>query len=127
MDRAKLVDLKERIATSGVFAPDERDFILTCINEATSQVRVMEFDNPPNYLGRIDSLWAALSLDDKGEGLCAAPFGNMTLPLIAADRARLEQIVPAAKAIATMFGKPVRLVKFTKREDVAIYQPGEKP
>lgn len=125
MDLAKLVDLKERIAIAEPFTFDERIFVLDCINKAAAAVDegVAEKHSPPNYLGRIDALWAALSLDAGGEGLCAAPFGDMTLPLIAADRARLKQIIPAAKRIATMFGKPVRLAKFTKREDVEIYQP----
>ena len=123
MDRAKLVDLKERIAIAEPFTFDERMFVLACINEADERERLTEKVSPPNYLGRIDALWAALSLDAGGEGLCAAPFGDMTLPLIAADRARLKQIIPAAKRIATMFGKPVRLAKFTMREDIEIYQP----
>jgi len=43
--------------------------------------------------------------------------------LIAADRRRLDVIVPTARQMATLFRKPVRLAKFTKREDVEIYQP----
>lgn len=123
MDRAKLVDLRERVALSDDFAPHERDFILGCINDAVEERGIVGKLDVPNYLGRIETLWAALSIDDGGEGLCAAPFGEMTLPLIAADRRRLEQIVPVAKQIATMFKKPVRLARFTKREDVEIYQP----
>lgn len=77
----------------------------------------------PNYLGRIEQIWAALSLDEGGEGVIAAPMGGMTLPLIAADKRRLDQIVPIAKRVANMFGKPVRLAKFSQREDVEVYQP----
>jgi hypothetical protein len=77
----------------------------------------------PNFLGRIDAIWAALSLDEGGEGVCAAPIGGMTLPLIAADKRRLDQIIPIARRIAELFNKPVRLAKFTRREDVEIYQP----
>jgi hypothetical protein len=127
MDRAKLVDLKGRIAFSDVFTPDERSFVLDCLNravDADARLGVVAMHAPPNYLGSIETLWAALSLDDGGEGICAAPFGrNRTLPLIAADPTRLEQIIPVAKRIAMMFRKPVRLAKFTKREDVEIYQP----
>lgn len=126
MDEAKLVDLKERVALAPGFTPDERNFILDCINRAAGEAEggVVVMHAPANYLGRIEVLWAALSIDEGGEGLCAAPMGpNMTVPLIAADRARLRQIVPAAKMIAKMFGKPVRLAKFATREDVEIYQP----
>ena len=118
-----LIDLKERIALAAGFTPDERTFILGCVDATAMEHFAAQHSSPPNYLGRIDALWAALSIDDGGEGLCAAPFGNMTLPLIAADKARLAQIVPAARYVAKMFGKPVRLAKFTVREDVEIYQP----
>jgi hypothetical protein len=126
MNLTRIIDIKERIAISDLFAPDERDFILECIN--TSIARQMREGgavkhDPGNYLGRIDALWAALSIDEGGEGLCAAPFGAMTLPLIAADRKRLDVIIPVARQIAQMFGKPVRLAKFSMREDVEIYQP----
>jgi hypothetical protein len=127
-----IVDLKERIAISDDFSLEERKFLLRCIDLAITQkareldpAAAAEMHAPPNYLGRIDAIWAALSLDEGGEGVCAAPMGGMTLPLIAADKRRLEQIIPIARRIATLFGKPVRLAKFTRREDVEIYQPGQ--
>src|SRR5262249_35816860 len=124
MDRAKLIDLKERVALAEGFTPDERTFLLDCIAEMiAAHPHLAAMHAPQNYLGRIEQLWVALSVDEGGEGVCAAPFGNMMLPLFAADRRRLEQMVPAAKAIAREFGKPVRLAKFTQREDVEIYQP----
>jgi hypothetical protein len=39
----------------------------------------------PNYIARISAIWAYVSSDSHGEGLCGAPFGDITLPLIAAD------------------------------------------
>ena len=127
MDQAKLVDLKRRVTyalmLAAKFTADERRFVLDCLDASTTTVRVVEVASPPNYLGRIDAIWAALSIDEGGEGICAAPFGDMTLPLIAADKTRFDQIKPVARQIATMFNKPVRMAKFTKREDVEIYQP----
>jgi hypothetical protein len=48
----------------------------------------------------------------------------MELPAAnSADPARLKSIKPIAKRMAGMFGKPMRIAKFTKREDVEIFQP----
>jgi hypothetical protein len=82
-------------------------------------------DTSPNYLGRIDRLWAALSVDEGGEGLCAAPMaeGMLSVPLIAADKRRLSDIRPWAYRIAHMTSRVVRIVKFDHREDVEIFRP----
>lgn len=118
-----LIDLKERIAISDAFTPAERDFLLDAVNAAGAAATFTEVHTAPNYLGRIDAIWIVLSVDDGGEGVVAAPFGNMTLPLIAADKRRLEQIVPAARALARTFGRVCRLIKFTHREEVEVYRP----
>jgi hypothetical protein len=114
-----LIDLKERIAINESFTPEERMFLLSAINAAPPVTKV----EARNYLGRIDALWAFLSVDEGGEGVCAAPIGQMTLPMIAADKQRLDLLYPLARAIAGAFNKPVRLAKFTGREDVEIIQP----
>jgi hypothetical protein len=161
MNLTRIIDLKERIAISDAFKPDERNFILECINKViadgadgladTRKHRVIMapckacgidtmhdietgrclrceaptvIHSPPNYLGRIESIWAALSIDEGGEGVCGAPMGQFGLvPLIAADKRRLDQIMPLARNIAKASRKPVRIAKFTKREDVEVYQP----
>jgi hypothetical protein len=84
--KASLVDLKERVALADGFTPEERAFILDAINAAAAAAPVMV--DSGNYLGRIETIWACLSIDEGGEGVCAAPVGGMTLPLIAADRRR---------------------------------------
>ena len=133
-----LIDLKERIAIASIPAalrddrnvppfeltPEERDFLLDAIN-ATPQAQIdgAIAHDPGNYMGRIETIWAWLSVDDGGEGVCAAPMNGMTLPLIAADKTRLDQIHPIAKTIAWKFRKTLRLAKFTKREDYEIMQP----
>jgi hypothetical protein len=120
-----IIDLKERIAINDAFSPAERDFILAAVNAAADATDLSHAarHSPANYLGRIDRLWAFLSVDDGGEGLCAAPIGGMTLPLVGADKRRVDMLIPLAKKIAAASGKPVRLAKFGTREDVEIYQP----
>lgn len=127
MNLTQLIDIKEKLAIGQPLTVGQRDFVLDCINEATglSGDRHAVHISPTNYLGRIDNIWAFLSLDDGGEGVCAAPLapGMMTVPMIAADKARLESLKPLARKLASLFKKPVRLAKFTTREDVEIYQP----
>jgi hypothetical protein len=128
MTAAAFVELKERIAICGAFTPAERDFILDAVNahraaDLLDAAPTVEVFTPPNYLGRIDRLWAFLSIDAGGEGVVAAPIGSMTVPLVAADRARVDMLIPMARALATFFGKPIRLAKFDQRTDVETYQP----
>jgi hypothetical protein len=126
MNLTRIIDIKERIALAETFKPDERDFILQCINAAieAQRPRVVAVDDPGNYLGRIDFLWAFLSLDDGGEGLMAMPMeGMLAAPMIAADKSRLDGLIPIARQLARVFKKPIRLAKFGTRTDVEIYQP----
>jgi len=125
-----VTDIKERIAIGGALTPAERDFVLDCINEATRPVERSVRDavkhEAPNYLGRIEAIYMALSLDEGGEGVCAAPLGDsgITAALVAADKARFDSFMrPMAQRVATLFGKPVRIAKFTHREDIEILQP----
>jgi hypothetical protein len=108
LDQAYRIGLDGRSADELADGPNEPELVLHAVD---------------NYLGRIDHLWAALSIDDGGEGLCAAPLGGVTLPLIAADKRRLDLIKPLARKLARMSGKPVRITKFGERTDVEIYRP----
>lgn len=119
------VDLRERVAICNDFAPGERDLILSALNAYAPDPATTVMLDPGNYMGRIEHLWAALSVDDGGEGLCAAPMmpGHLTVPLIAADKRRLALIRPWAKRIAREAGKSVRIAKFGSRIDVGIFRP----
>ena len=116
-------DLRERIALCKDFTLGERDLILDALShhehDRARRSRPTAYLDPGNYLGRIEHIWAFLSVDEGGEGVCAAPMGELpAVPLIAADEARLESLQPLARQIANVFGKPVQLAKFTSREDV---------
>jgi hypothetical protein len=117
------IDLKERIAISDAYSPDERMFLLNAVNAMPDDDDRIEKHSPRNYMGRIERIWAFLSIDDGGEGVCAAPIGGMTLPLIAADWHRLVLLRPYAQTVVKMFRRPVRLACFRSREDVEIIQP----
>lgn len=84
-----------------------------------------ELHQPKNTMPRIESIYAYLSVDpdDGNEGVVAAPLGNLgCVPLIAADKARLAQLQPIAEGLAKMTRMKIRLVKFTKREEIGFVE-----
>ena len=119
-----LIHLKEKICVGATLTPGEINFVLDCINANTPPHGTLAA-SPKNYLAHINSIWAFISVDESGEGLCAMPIGGMTVPMIAADERRLASLRPAASVIANMFKKPVRLVRFKNREDLQVYRPDE--
>lgn len=72
---------------------------------------------PKNTQTRIESVYAFLSEDDGGEGLCGANVGGQWMPLITADPKVLDKLRHIAKQVAEMTGKKIKLVKFTTREE----------
>jgi hypothetical protein len=82
--------------------------------------------NPPNTLERIDQVWAAVSVDEFGEGLCAINIRGQWMPLIAADEARLEDIRRWAKHLAATeayTGKTIRIIRLSNREELETITP----
>jgi hypothetical protein len=72
---------------------------------------------------RIESVTAfvAVDPDDDSEGIvgaCIGPMGEM-VPLIAADDARMQSLIPLAKEIAKEQKLYIKLIRFTHREEVA--------
>jgi len=123
-----LASLTERVARCADFSEEERSLIADALANLPAAVRAAgaELHAKRNYMGRIEALYAALSLDEGGEGVCAAPLGNsgITATLVAADKIRFDKYLrPMAQRIAKLFGKPVRIAKFTRREDIEIFQP----
>lgn len=79
---------------------------------------------PANAPGEIQTLYAFLSYDGQGEGICAhviAPLGST--PLITAREKLVNAMRPMAQDAARRTGKKVRLVKFTVREVVEEITP----
>lgn len=84
------------------------------------------FHQPKNTMPRITELYAYLSVDEKdgNEGVIGAPIGPVAcMPLIAADKERLKILGPIAQSVANRFEKSIRLVRFTKREEVGFITP----
>ena len=84
------------------------------------------FAQPKNTMPRIESLYAFLSVDenDGNEGLVGAPIPPMAcMPLIAADDKRLSVLRPIAQEVANLTKTKIRLVRFTKREEIGFIEP----
>lgn len=117
------IHVKEKIVIGEKLTHDEVVFVLDCINANTPRLDFVHAPN--NSLDYIGSLWAFISTDETGEGVCAMPIGNMTVPMIAADERRLTSLRPLASLFASVFKKPIRLVRFTDRENVELFKSGE--
>lgn len=84
-----------------------------------------EIHSPPNQQLRIDEVWLFVSTDEAGEGVCAGPLmgpGSL-VPLIAADEARLNSLIPVAQQIAKESGKSIKLIKMSQRTDLMTIGP----
>lgn len=67
----------------------------------------------------IDALYAWVATEpDGGEGVCAAQIDREILPLVGADIDRARALRPYAKTAREATGYPVRLVRFSRREDL---------
>lgn len=94
------------------------------VNQILDEMHQARLHNPRNTF-QINHIWAFLSVDEGGEGVCAGPLlGKGTvIPLIAADEKRLAILRPFAQELAKVFGKPIKLVRFSLREEIEEFKP----
>ena len=74
----------------------------------------------PEGIQRINQLWFVTYVNEAGQEIVAqakAATGEY-VPLIAADAARLESIMGAARGLAKANNLKMRLIKFTNRIDI---------
>jgi hypothetical protein len=62
--------------------------------------------------------------DDEGVPAFQSPLGPM--PLVGADIARVHSLMPVAQQMADESGKPLRIYKFTRREQIGEVTPRSK-
>jgi hypothetical protein len=68
---------------------------------------------------RIGEVHAYLVVGESGdEGIAAYHTGTGWMPMICADKARIDSLRPMVEALARETGQAVRLVKFATRTDV---------
>jgi len=68
---------------------------------------------------RISEVFAFIADNgEEGEGVVGKFMGDIFMPFVAADAARLESLRPLAKEIATKTGKTVKIIRLTAREEI---------
>lgn len=74
---------------------------------------------------KIDEIFAFISIDEgpEDEGVVGWRFGETMMPLVGADKKRIDSLRPYAKVIAKIMGKRVVLAKFTVRQDIEVIDP----
>jgi hypothetical protein len=80
----------------------------------------IDFSTPGSDSQRLNQLWLVTYINETGLEVVAQAkltTGDYA-PLIAADQARLESMVPAARELAKASHIKMRLIKFTNRVDI---------
>ena len=98
---------------------------VACLSSVAPQFPVDFKMTSPDGVQRIEQLWIVTYIDDAGREVVAQAklaTGDYA-PLIAADAARLESMMPAARGIAKANNIKMRLVKFAGRLDVEDIRP----
>lgn len=67
--------------------------------------------------------WVTTDKDENDEGIIGFRFGDQWMPLVGADKARIQSLKAQALAVATSTGKPVKLIHFSVREELEIITP----
>ncbi|KKL91894.1 hypothetical protein LCGC14_1166560, partial [marine sediment metagenome] len=68
----------------------------------------------------IEKMYAFVA-EDSGpddEGIVAMQVGDVMIPMVGADMARVESLRPIARAISRRTRKEIKLIHFTQREDL---------
>lgn len=81
----------------------------------------MVFGKPD--LQRIEELYAFIASDAEGEGLCGfqTPDGQW-MPMVAADKARVDSLRRIASMIASKTGQRIKLCRFKIREELEVIE-----
>jgi hypothetical protein len=79
----------------------------------------------PDSVQRLNQLWLVTYIDKTGEEVVvqAKLTNGDYAPLIAADPARLESMMPAARDLAKTRHTKMRLIEFTTRLDIENIEP----
>ena len=77
---------------------------------------------------RITTIHAFTTIGEDGdEGIPAILLDGTWMPMVCADKARLDSMRPQAQAIATRTGKSIKLVRFSVRSDIETIVPKRQP
>jgi hypothetical protein len=78
----------------------------------------------PKTLLRIDEIYAFIAQDKDGEGLPAFSMpGGMMLPMVCADKERVDSLRAIARMMAHNTGNKITLCRFSVREEIEVIEP----
>lgn len=66
----------------------------------------------------IKEMYAIVAENEEGEGMVGMPTPGGMMPLVAAERTRVNQMKEVAEAVKAEHGIEYKILKFTTREDV---------
>lgn len=73
----------------------------------------------------IDTISAFIAIDKTGEGITAFMTADgQWVPMVAADKERVESLRSIAQTLATASGRRIVLAEFSTRADLEILEPG---
>lgn len=71
----------------------------------------------------IDAIYAWVAIEaDGSEGVCACQVSGLMMPLVGADIDRIKSLRRYAEHTSAVTGCPVRLVRFSRREDLEVLE-----
>jgi hypothetical protein len=79
--------------------------------------------NHPKTLLRIDEVFVFVAQDADGEGVPAFWSGEAYMPLVCADKARVDSLRAMARNIARESGNKITLCRFSVREELEVIEP----
>jgi hypothetical protein len=67
-------------------------------------------------------MWAYIAEDEgpDDEGITAYYNGTEWMPMVGADKERMESLKPAARELAKAARRPIKLVRFFIREEIEV-------
>lgn len=78
--------------------------------------------------GSVEEMFAFVTTDpeDNSEGIIGAEVNGELMPLVGSDTTRIKELLPMAKKICEHLGSEVRIIKFTKCEEIGHISPPKK-
>jgi hypothetical protein len=77
----------------------------------------------PKTLLRIDEVFVFVASDADGEGVPAFSDGEFVMPLVCADKARVDSLRAMARKLARESGNKITLCRFSVREELEVIEP----
>ena len=79
--------------------------------------------NDKKTLLRIDEIYAFIAQDADGEGLPAFMHNGMMMPMVCADKTRVDSLREIAKQMARESGNKITLCRFSVRQEIEVIEP----